>query len=199
MAGRKRSLTIITAHVDKGGHQTLYRPEFVEQAYNLCLLGAGDKELAKVFGVTASAISKWAKAHEEFAAAIVVGGVHADAKIARSGFERANGYTYTESVAIKVKTGQYSEEVQIVKVEKHVPGDPTLIKFWLTNRQKDLWAESSKIEHSGSIDVTEKPVDEMTDDELFAKIEEAKRSFEISADVLDVIDVSDAMKDMGFD
>ncbi|SDY78195.1 hypothetical protein [Nitrosomonas sp. Nm33] len=39
------------------GRPTSYRPEYAEQAYKLCLLGATDKQLAEFFNVVESTIS----------------------------------------------------------------------------------------------------------------------------------------------
>jgi hypothetical protein len=200
-ATRPRSLTVIvnTLKPNNMGGPTLYREEYADKAYNLCLLGATDKELAAVFGVGTVTINNWAKAHDDFGMAIALGGVHADAKVARSMYDRATGYTYTEIHPIKIKIGQYEERVEMIEVERHVPADPMAGKFWLTNRQKHLWVEASKIEHSGSIETGEKPVDEMSDDELFAWIEDARKAFTVNENVIDVLDVANVLNELGFD
>ena len=45
-----------------GGRPTAYKPEYVEQAYNYCLLGAIDVQLANFFRVTEKTINTWKKA-----------------------------------------------------------------------------------------------------------------------------------------
>lgn len=172
---RLRGILVIPGTRDARGAESTYRDEYAAEALSLCLLGATDKELAAIFRVGTTTINAWARTHEEFGLAIALGGARADAKVAHSMYQRATGYTYIEVLPIKVKTGQFEERVEMVEVERHVPADVTAGKFWLINRQKDHWADASKIEHSGQIDTGEKRVEDMSDDELFAKIEEAKR------------------------
>jgi hypothetical protein len=42
-----------------GGRPTLYKTEYNDQAYKLCLLGATDKDLASIFNTTEQAIEQW--------------------------------------------------------------------------------------------------------------------------------------------
>ena len=60
---------------------TEYRDEYAALARNYCLLGAIDEELAEFFGVTARTIRNWKREQPAFAAAIVEGSKHANAKV----------------------------------------------------------------------------------------------------------------------
>ena len=51
-----------------------YKPEFCVTAYQMCLLGATDKQMAEAFGVCETTIGTWKKRHEEFADAQKGGG-----------------------------------------------------------------------------------------------------------------------------
>ena len=44
---------------------TVFKEEYVEQAYRLCLLGATDKEMADFFGVSEKTFNSWKKAQPE--------------------------------------------------------------------------------------------------------------------------------------
>ncbi|PTB28854.1 hypothetical protein C9I56_11225 [Paraburkholderia caribensis] len=63
------------------GRPTDYRTEFDELARNYSLLGATEKELGPLLGVTDRTIKTWKKQHESFAAAIAEGAVHANARV----------------------------------------------------------------------------------------------------------------------
>jgi hypothetical protein len=43
------------------GRPTKYQPEFAEQAYKLCLLGATDPEMADFFEVCVATVQNWKK------------------------------------------------------------------------------------------------------------------------------------------
>ena len=69
----------------------------------------------------------------------------ADARVERSLFERATGYTF-ESVKIFCnKDGEVTE----VPVLEHVPPDPTSMIFWLKNRNPNKWRDKSEVEIPG--------------------------------------------------
>ena len=49
-----------------GGRPTLFKEEYLEQAYKLCLLGATDADLADFFGVDEDTINLWKRTHKDF-------------------------------------------------------------------------------------------------------------------------------------
>jgi hypothetical protein len=78
--------------MDVGGAPTKYKKEYDDLAYNYCLLGATDDQLAEFFGTVQKTINNWKKRHKGFLQAIKAGKEEADAKVAQSLFHRANGY-----------------------------------------------------------------------------------------------------------
>jgi uncharacterized protein YjcR len=44
-----------------GGRETTYSPEYAEKAFKIALLGATDKELADILGVSETTINAWKK------------------------------------------------------------------------------------------------------------------------------------------
>lgn len=131
------------------GRPSEFRDEYVEQAAKLCKLGARDVELADFFGVSITTINNWKHAHPEFLASIKTAKAAADARVERSLYERAMGYSFDAVKILTVSLGNNSgSEVQQVPYREHVPPDPTSMIFWLKNRQPDKWRE--KIEHTGA-------------------------------------------------
>jgi len=125
----------------KKGHPTDYKPEYDNQAFRLCLLGATDKDLADFFNVTETTINNWKIAHSNFFESIKKGKTEADIQIAESLHKRAKGYEITETVITKDGA---------IDVEKHYPPDPTSIIFWLKNRQPKHWRDKQEIEQNNT-------------------------------------------------
>jgi hypothetical protein len=126
------------------GRPSAYRPEYAEQAYKLCLLGATDKKLADFFGVSEQTLNAWKMAHPKFLESMTDGKERADAEIAQALFHRAKGYSHPE-VDIRVVA---SEIVQTPLV-KHYPPDTQAASLWLRNRQPAMWRDKVDLEHAG--------------------------------------------------
>lgn len=117
-----------------------YRKEFAEQAYNYCLLGATDEQLAMFFDVPVTTIASWQIRIPSFNDACRRGKDIADARVAHALFENAVGYTYQTTRQIRG---------QEVAVDVYVPPQVKAQEFWLTNRRPDLWRKQ--------IDITAQP------------------------------------------
>ncbi|SET27835.1 hypothetical protein SAMN05216326_11859 [Nitrosomonas marina] len=116
------------------GRPTLFRKEYIEQAYRLCLLGAIDKDLAVFFNVTEQTINNWKKNYPEFFESIKKAKLIMDANVAASLYKRAIGYT-TRIKRVKNHDGQ----VTVFEIDKHYPPNVRACIFWLRNRQSKLW------------------------------------------------------------
>lgn len=128
------------------GRPSSYRPEYVDQAYSLCLLGATDEDLARAFNVAISTVSKWKEEHVEFSDALKAGKDEADAKVAQSLYRRAIGYEHKAvKIAVDAKTGA---EHQVEYVERYPP-DTVACIFWLKNRQRGKWRDRQDHEVTG--------------------------------------------------
>ena len=128
------------------GCPTKYKPEFDKLAYNYCLLGATDKELANYFEVAESTLNEWKLKYDNFSESIKDGRERADILVAQSLNKRARGYTQKAT-----KVMQYQGEPVVVEIEEEVPPDVTAAIFWLKNRQGKNWRD--KQEFSVSADV----------------------------------------------
>jgi hypothetical protein len=118
------------------GRPTAYKPEYCELAHNSCLLGATAEELAGFFGVTRGTINNWIAKIPEFAAALREARDLADARVARSLFARAVGYSHKVDRTVLHR----GEERTVSNVVRYPPDTQACI-FWLRNRRRQTWQE----------------------------------------------------------
>jgi hypothetical protein len=130
---------------------TQYKPEYVERTKEMCANGATNAELAKEFGVSTWTIRHWASQFPEFQAAMVANKPIADARVVRSLYERANGYSYE---AVKIFCGKDGTVTKVPYTE-HVPPDVTAAIFWLKNRQSQDWRDKQDLELSGGVSLAD--------------------------------------------
>lgn len=140
----------------KRGRPSSYRSEYAKQAYHLTLLGATDADMARAFDVDERTINRWKEDHDAFCQSLKQGKAEADARVARSLFHRANGYSHPAVKIITVADGnnQGSHVEQVPYVERYPP-DTTAAIFWLKNRRPDLWRDKQDVEHSGRVEHTQ--------------------------------------------
>lgn len=130
---------------NKGGRPTDYRPEYTDLAYKLSLLyrDITDERLAEVFGVCRATISNWKSKHPEFLDAIRRGGKAATATVAKSLYERANGYEHeAEKIFYDSKTGKV---VRVPYTEKYPP-DTQAGRLFLMNKEPETWRDKVTVE-----------------------------------------------------
>ncbi|WP_062359793.1 hypothetical protein [Vreelandella aquamarina] len=133
----------------RGGSK--YHPAFAELAYKHCLLGATPKHVADLLKVDEVTVYRWMDTHAEFAAAMEQGRVDADANVARSLYKKATGYTHQA-----VKVFQYQGAPVVVPYTEIVAPDTEAAKFWLKNRQPELWKEKVEIEEQPTLALVDK-------------------------------------------
>ena len=126
--------------MDGPGRPSLYQPEFAEQAFELCLAGATNRDLADTFEVGHSTIDNWLQKHPEFAQSVKRGRALADGRVAHGLYSRAIGYTY-ETTRVVLYSG---EPVVSVPHTVHKPPDVRAGTFWLRNRRPQQWREGPK-------------------------------------------------------
>lgn len=142
----------------KLGRPSKYKEEYAEQAYNYCLLGAIDEQLASFFDVSVTTINTWKETYPDFLASIKKGKEQADLEVTQSLKKRASG--------MKLKK-QVVKEGGIVEIEDEIPPDTTAMIFWLKNRQPKIWRDKQETEHSGRVEITSlcSLIDELSEDE----------------------------------
>ena len=121
-----------------------YQPEFAEQAQQLCKLGATDYELAEFFKVSTRTIYRWRNEYQDFCQAVVVGKEEADARVERSLYNRAVGYSFESE-----KVFHHQGAITRADTVEHVPPDAGAAMNWLKNRKPDVWRDRRDLELTG--------------------------------------------------
>lgn len=138
------------------GRPSKYKPEYTQVAAELAIQGKTEKEIATALEVSVPTFRKWKSENPELLAALKFNKDKADEHVERSLYQRAMGYSTTET-DIRVIDGK------IVKTEviKQYPPDTTAMIFWLKNRKPKEWRDKRETEISGTLNLTD-----MTDDDL---------------------------------
>jgi hypothetical protein len=130
----------------------------INLTYQLALLGATEMQIAAALDVSISCVENWKRTRVEFANALRAGKEMADSEIANSLFQRAKGYTHPD-MHIAVLKDRLTGQVEVVEtpIVKHYPPDTTACIFWLKNRQRNIWRDVNRTEHTG---VDGKPIEQ---------------------------------------
>lgn len=127
----------------KKGRPSAYNPELHPQlAEAWAAAGKTEPQIAEIFGVVQSTISKWKTEHPEFSEALKRGKILPDDLVERSLFQRAIGYNH-EAVKIFMPAGA-KKPVYAPYIEHTVP-DVTAQIFWLKNRRPDRWRDRHEV------------------------------------------------------
>ncbi len=127
------------AHAKKG-RPSKYLSKFAELAYQQCLLGRTDVQLAEFFCISVSTLNLWKRIYPVFAEAIQDVKINADAEVAYGSYNRAVGMTLPA-----VHVSSYQGKITTISYTKHIPPDFNAAKYWLQNRQKKHWGVKEKI------------------------------------------------------
>lgn len=115
------------------GRPTRYQDSYVEQGYQLCRLGAIDRQLADAFGVSEQTINTWKKKYSDFLESINKGKSLADALVARSLFMSA--------LESHIMVEEQETIHGTLKTTRTVLPSLNAQMFWLKNRQPKLWKD----------------------------------------------------------
>lgn len=139
------------------GRPSGYKPEFCQQAADLCARGATDAELAEFFKVSARTIYRWQNEFPDFCQSLKAAKDIADERVIRSLYHKAVGYTFD---AVKIFMPAGADSPVFAPYQEHVPPDTTAAIFWLKNRRSQDWRDKSEqvIRHEHVL--------ELSDDEL---------------------------------
>lgn len=168
-AAQRAAARALAKPKQRGGAPTLYRTSYDEIARKMALLGATDVEIAQAFDVTVETLNNWKRQRESFAASIRAGKVMADSEVVDSLFNRAKGYSYTD-YKVFLPEGYVDKETGkpipvIVPYTRERAPDTNAAKFWLMNRQRDLWRERQEV-------AVADPLTAMSPDERLAQVVE---------------------------
>ena len=129
------------------GRPSKYKPEYCEVAKALCWQGAIDEELATYFEVSVSTLNLWKLEHPEFSEALKSGKDFADDRVERALYQKAVGYEQDE---VKIFMPAGAEAPVYAPFRAKLPPDTTAAIFWLKNRRKEQWQDSSSREITGA-------------------------------------------------
>jgi len=120
------------------GRPTKYEGDKTDkQAFEMALLGLNDEEMAKVLQINVATINNWKHEYPTFFESLKAGKEDADAKVTKTLYERAIGYTAKE-IKLAQHEGKFTDQIE---VDKYYPPDVTAAIFWLKNRQRKKWQE----------------------------------------------------------
>lgn len=127
-----------------------YNPQtYPDWAWSLAVQGKTIKEIGDAMGVSRATVNRWIADNPEFKEAVNQGRDSADAKVERSLYQRATGYTYKERKIVNVLDSNGKPiPARIETTEKHVPPDTTAQIYWLKNRQRDRWKDKWEVDVS---------------------------------------------------
>lgn len=128
--------------------RTLWKPDYIAIAHNTCaIMGATDKELAGVLGVSVRTIDNWKHQHPEFRTALSTGKLIADTQVAAALYKTAVGYQHDDIDirAITLPGMNAGSEVTITPIVKVVQPNPQSIQWWLKNRRPADWKDKSEV------------------------------------------------------
>lgn len=114
------------------GRPTSYQESHVHWAYQLCFLGATDKQLALAFDVSEQTINTWKKKYPDFLESINRAKMCADAEVAYSLYKSAIG----EQLIVET---QETEQGTILKTTRTTLPNFNAQRYWLRNRHPKLW------------------------------------------------------------
>lgn len=132
------------------GRPSSFKPEYLEQGYQLALLGLTDAEIGRVWGVSETTINNWKIDHFGFLESLQRGKDAADASVASRLYQKAMGYKHP---AVKI----FNEDGTplIVDYIEHYPPDTAACIFWLKNRQRAKWRDRQDLEQNLTAQVTQ--------------------------------------------
>jgi len=148
-----------------GKYQKWITEEGLGQIRRWCEEGADDTQLIDAMKITSSTFYAWLKDHPEISEAIALGRGRARVQIENALFIRAKGGKVELKKPFKRRIREYDpatgkcildEEIYEDRtVEEYIPPDTQAIKFWLTNRVPDRWAEKVVVEGKGELTLEE--------------------------------------------
>ena len=148
-----------------------------QQAFDYAFLGATDDRMAELMDVSVQTIDYWKRTKPEFKRMLDKGRGQANARVARSLYEVAIGYSHPDTVILSNRVKIYDENGRVV--EEHTePLIVPIVKYYkpdawaalkiLTIKERILWADVQKTELTSNINLNIKKIDfaAFSDEEL---------------------------------
>ena len=122
----------------------LFLPDHLDQVRAIAMRGIDEEKLSELFDISPRQISLWKKQYPMFKEALEEGYTDADVAVLSAVYQSAVGYTHEEE-----KIFQWDGEIVRADTVKHYKPDLNAAKLWLTNRQREHWADRKETKHSG--------------------------------------------------
>lgn len=133
----------------KGGRKSKYNDDFPLLAQGFAREGLNDKEIALKLGINVSTLYEYQKEYKEFSEAIYKGKAPVDTKVENALLKLCLG-SESEEVSVEYdpakKNGGEPVVRKVKKTTKEILPNPVSCFFWLTNRKKDKWKNTHKID-----------------------------------------------------
>lgn len=170
----------------RGDPKPEYTKDCIRQAHVACsYMGAGYKELARLFGITTQRLHKWLVKHDALRVAVREGMDYWNIKEVEASLAHiAKGYDYVQTTTKKssklVRTRSGKSEVvpleEVTTRNEHVSPNVTAIMFFLQNRNPERWKNVRHVEANVSgvvgveantkLSITSEHLSGLTDEEL---------------------------------
>jgi hypothetical protein len=121
----------------KVGRPSKFDTVDLTQVEKLAKAGWTDAQMSDFFKVSEQTWNTWKGKHPEFFEPLKDWKLEADAKVERSLYERATGYSHPDS-----HVSNYQGEITITPITKHYAPETGAICFWLKNRKPEIWKET---------------------------------------------------------
>jgi len=123
------------------GNPTKFNPQIAEVANRLASKGYDDVQISEIIGICPRTLYYWKGRHADFLQSLKENKENADDLVEASLFRRATGYYHEEEkLFYDGKLGYVHRETTV----KHYPPDTSAAIFWLKNRRRDQWRDSSQ-------------------------------------------------------
>ena len=121
------------------GARSKYDDGFPEIAEGYARRGLSDADIAKNLGISLDAYYRYQKLYSEFYEAIRRGKRPANIIVENALFKRCVGYVLKEPTVENYVDEKGKEQTRRKIVTRNIVPDINAIKFWLINREPDLW------------------------------------------------------------
>ncbi len=125
----------------------MFLPDHLDQVRAIAMRGIDEEQMSKLFDISPRQLGLWKTQYPAFKDALEAGYTDADAAVLGALYQVATGYTHDEE-----KIFQWDGEVIRADTIKHYKPDVQAIKLWMTNRQREHWADRHQTEVSGNKD-----------------------------------------------
>lgn len=132
-----------------------YNPAYHDDwAWSLAIKGATNDEIAEAFGITVRTFIRWKQQFPSLDEAVTQGKDIADAKVEKSLYQRAIGYTVTDTEKIiELNPSDGSQKpIRVKNTEKHIVPDTMACMYWLNNRKRTHWSQRQEVALSAGDD-----------------------------------------------